>query len=405
MTPDLYAISAVGGPGGRAPVNIVAMSKHEPHGLPFAQSERSTVGIEWELCLVDDETGELAQAAPEVLATLDKAGEHPTIVPEFMQNTIELVSKVSRTVGEAGADLASSARRVRAATDPMGVGLIGAGTHPFSAWQTQQVTDTIERYATFKERMQMIAQQITIFGLHTHVGVETRDKVLPILNSLLVYQPHLIALSANSPFWGGQDSGYASMRSVIFQQLPTSGIPYQFEDWTQLEGYIADLRNTGTVAGLNELHWDFRPSLQYGTLETRVCDGASNVKELLAVSALTHCLVEHLSTLIDESTPLARLSPWFVTENKWRAARYGLDAEIIVSPDGTQMPLRDSLVELVEHLQPTSVALGCERELGFVHDILRIGAGYERQRAVYENALAVGESEHDALEAVVQHLV
>jgi len=374
--------------------------------LPFATSMRSTVGIEWEMGLVDDDTGDMRQAAPAILKALHaEDGQHPHIKQEFMQNTVELVSGVSHSVSQAGSDLYDAANQVRAVADPMRVGLISAGTHPFAAWRAQKITEH-ERYLGLVNRAQVIGRQTAIFGVHTHVGVESRDKVLPLLNSMLVYQPYLLALSASSPFWDGKYSGYASMRSVLFQQLPTAGLPYQFTSWDELSQYAADLTNTGVISSFDEVRWDIRPSCQYGTLETRVCDGASNLKELLALSALTHCLVEYLSQVYDDNpSALPTLPPWFVTENKWRAARYGLDAEIITSAAGNQVKIRNAIPSLVEKLSPTAEKLNCQNELAAINEILDLGANYERQLRVHNAALAAGASNHEALETVVSHLV
>ena len=372
--------------------------------LPFAQSQRSTVGIEWELALVDDDSGDMRQVAPAIMAALDRGGEHPHIQQEFMQNTVELVSGVSHTVAEAGRDLAQSGAQVRAITDPMRVGLISAGTHPFAPWQAQKITEA-KRYLTVLDRAAMLGQQVAIFGVHTHVGVEARAKVLPIMRTLLVYQPHLQALSASSPYWDSRDTGYASMRALIFQQLPTAGLPYQFETWREFSGYVTDLLRTGVISSYDEIRWDVRPALKYGTIEVRVCDGASNLQELLALAALTHCLIEWISTNIDDGAPLQTLRPWFVAENKWRAARYGLDAEIIIDDDGAQAPLRQLIPDLITSLEPTAARLGCERELAAARQILVTGASYERQRRVYQLAKDRGAGDHEALEAVVAHLV
>jgi len=383
----------------------VSTSPAQPFELPFAKSARSTVGTEWELALIDGETRALCPAAPQVIAVLegDSHLEHPHIHPEFMQNTIELVSGVHRTVAEAGADVLANARELREITNSLGVGMIGAGTHPFSPWNSQRITDK-ERYWSIIERSQIVARQIMIFGVHTHVGIETRDKVVPIINSLLVFQPYLLALAASSPFWEGKDTGYASMRSVIFQQLPTAGVPYQFTSWQQLEKYISGLLKTGTIKAFDEVRWDIRPAFHYGTIETRVCDGVSNLRELLALNALTHCLVEYLSTMLDAGAKMPVLPPWFVAENKWRAARYGMDAEVITDANGSMAPLRNQLLDVVAALEPTAQRLECAAELALVPEILELGASYERQRRVHAKAVAAGASERGALEAVVDHL-
>ena len=351
--------------------------------IPFAHSARSSVGIEWELALVDADSGDLRQVAGTVLDALRPAdgGEHPNVRQELLLNTVEIVSKVSRTVGEAGADLQRAIEEVRAITDPLRVELMCAGTHPFAQWSDQKVTDK-QRYATLIDRTQWWGRQMLIYGVHVHVGIEDRAKVLPILRAVLTYFPHLQSLSASSPFWGGKDTGYASNRALMFQQLPTAGVPFQFERWEQLEGYVADMVHTGVIDQFDEIRWDVRPSPRFGTLEMRVCDGATNQTELMGLSALMHCLVEHFSTMLDEGRKLPVMPPWFVQENKWRSARYGMDAIIILDKEGEEQLVTDAVRALVADLEPTAARLGCTEELGGVHTILDRGASYQRQRAV-----------------------
>ncbi|WP_102509309.1 glutamate--cysteine ligase [Sanguibacter massiliensis] len=351
--------------------------------LPFAPSERSTVGIEWELALVDKDSGDLRQVAQTVLDAVEPAGggQHPHIRQELLLNTVEVVSGVNRTVRGAGDDLERAIDEIREVTDPLRVELMCAGTHPFARWAQQKVTDK-ERYATLIDRTQWWGRQMLIYGVHVHVGIEDRDKVLPIARGMLAYFGHLQALSASSPFWGGKDTGYASNRALMFQQLPTAGLPFQFETWSQLEGYVDDMVRTGVIDAFDEVRWDLRPSPRFGTLETRISDGTSNITEVLALAALTHCLVEHLSTLLDEGKELPTLPPWFAQENKWRSARYGMDAILILDSRGEEELVRDAVTRLLHELEPTAARLGCVDELDQVRTILRKGAGYQRQRAV-----------------------
>lgn len=351
--------------------------------LPFAPSERSTVGIEWELALVDKDSGDLRQVAQTVLDAVEPAGggQHPHIRQELLLNTVEVVSGVNRTVRGAGDDLERAIDEIRQVTDPLRVELMCAGTHPFARWAQQKVTDK-ERYATLIDRTQWWGRQMLIYGVHVHVGIEDRDKVLPIARGMLAYFGHLQALSASSPFWGGKDTGYASNRALMFQQLPTAGLPFQFETWSQLEGYVDDMVRTGVIDAFDEVRWDLRPSPRFGTLETRISDGTSNITEVLALAALTHCLVEHLSTLLDEGKELPTLPPWFAQENKWRSARYGMDAILILDSRGEEELVRDAVTRLLHELEPTAARLGCLDELDQVRTILRRGAGYQRQRAV-----------------------
>jgi carboxylate-amine ligase len=366
--------------------------------IEFSESERSTVGIEWEIALVDGATGDLVQIADEVLRELGTPDgrEHPQITHELLLNTVELVSRVHRTVPAAVADLQELIGLVREVTDPLGVELLCAGTHPFAQWYDQKVTPN-ERYDRLLDRTQWWGRQMMIWGVHVHVGIDERDKALPIVNGLLSYYPHLQALSASSPYWAGAATGYASNRALMFQQLPTAGLPWQFGSWANYEEYVQDLVTTGVVTDHSEVRWDIRPSPKWGTVEMRACDGLSTTDEVGAVAALIHCLTDRMSGDLDEGVKPVTLQPWFVRENKWRAARYGLDAEIIVAPDGSERLVSESLRELVDELQPTAERLGCEEELRGVLRILDGGASYQRQ-------LAVAAANGGSLQAVVSSL-
>jgi carboxylate-amine ligase len=355
----------------------------EPQEIEFARSERSTVGIEWELALVDRKTGDLVSIADEVLAALQgpDGAPHPHITGELLLNTVELVSGVHHTVAGAVADVAGQVAEVRAITEPRGVDPICAGSHPFGQWFDQTVTDK-ERYHKLIDRTQWWGRNMMIWGIHVHVGIDDRDKVIPILNGLLSFVPHLQALSASSPFWAGVNTGYASNRAQMFQQLPTAGLPWRLKDWSAWETYVNDLTVTGIIDDATEVRWDIRPSPRWGTIEVRACDGVSTVEELGGIAAFIQCLVEWMSTEIDNSRPVPTMQPWFVRENKWRAARYGLAAEIIVDSSGTERMVTDEVRRLVKLLSPTAERLGCLPELEQLHLILDHGASYQRQLAV-----------------------
>jgi carboxylate-amine ligase len=370
-----------------------------PVALPFAASERSTVGIEWEIALVDADSGDLRQAAQTILDRVEpgRGPGHPNITQELLLNTVEISSGKCRTVAEAGRDLQSALDEIRRVAEPLRVQLMCAGTHPFAQWTQQKVTDK-ERYATLIDRTQWWGRQMLIYGVHVHVGIEDRAKVLPISRAMLTVFAHLQSLSASSPFWGGSDTGYASNRALLFQQLPTAGLPYQFERWDQLEQYVGDMLHTGVIDQFDEVRWDIRPSPRFGTLEMRVADGAPSLLEVTAISALTHCFVEHFSTLLDRGEELPTLPPWFVQENKWRSARYGMDAIVITDAAGDEELVTDSVSRWLTELAPVAERLGCSAELDAVRVILRRGASYQRQRAVARRN--AGE-----LDAVVASLV
>lgn len=352
-------------------------------GVDFTPSAGPTLGVEWELGLVDADTMDLVPEAPKVFDALrDEHGElDPRIHPEFLRNQVELVTGICQDVGEAVADLSGSLAAVRSVTDPMGVEVFGAGTHPFAASADQEITDG-ERYALLLDRTRYWAHQMLIYGVHVHVGIDHRDKVLPILNGLLSYYPHLLALSASSPYWGGVDTHYASNRAMIFHQLPTAGLPYQFDRWEDFEHYADDLFTTGVITVLKEIRWDIRPAPHLGTMEVRVLDGVSSLAELAGLTALVQCLVVHLDRRVTAGEQLPRLPAWHVDENKWRAARYGMDAMVITGADNSERWLADEIPDLLDRLEPIARDLRCADELRSVSDIIRSGAGYQRQRAV-----------------------
>jgi carboxylate-amine ligase len=367
--------------------------------IEFGRSARSDLGLEWELALVDHVSGDLAPAAPEILASLDLTDESgfSRITAELLTNTVEVVSGVHRTVRGATEDLEETIGRVRDLAEPLGVDLMCAGTHPFAQWTQQRVTDK-ERYATLIDRTQWWGRQMLIWGVHMHVGVDDREKVLPILNGLLAYYPHLQALSASSPFWSGEATGYASNRALMFQQLPTAGLPPQFSTWGEYESMVGDLLHVGVIDSVDEIRWDIRPSPKWGTIEVRACDGLSTVQEVRAMSALVQCLVEDLSGQLDRGIVPPTMQPWFVRENKWRAARYGMETILVQNAAGDERLVRDDTRDLIARLDPIAERLGCIEELHELDVILDRGASYERQ-------LTVAARSGGSLKAVVASLV
>ena len=351
--------------------------------IDFSSSERSSLGVEWELELVDLETRQLASGSNEILAEMAPAEgvAHPRAKHELLQSCVEVITDICSTVGQAREDLASTVAEVTAAAGRRGLGVMCSGTHPTTDWATQEISDDA-RYRELVERNQWLARQLQIFGVHVHVGVRAPDKVMPILNALLSYVPHFLALSASSPYWIGSDTGLASYRSKVFEALPTAGLPYQLSGWDQFERYMELLISTNAIQTVREVWWDIRPHPNFGTVELRICDGLPTLDEITAVAAMAQCLVEQMDGQLDRGYTLPEPRAWVVRENKWRAARYGLDAEIVVDSRGTVRPVRAALHDLVEDLTPTARRLGCEDELALVPRILGHGASYQRQRRV-----------------------
>ncbi|MFZ4804892.1 MAG: glutamate--cysteine ligase [Synechococcus lacustris] len=367
--------------------------------IPFKCSARPTVGIEWEIALVDPITGDLESAADAVFAALDQVPAH-RVHSELLRNTVELVTGVGETIGDCIRDLHESMTLVLNVADSLGIELFSAGLHPFASWRDQEVTEA-DRYATLIDRTQWWGRQMLIYGMHVHVGMPDRDRVLPVLNSLLRYFPHLQALSASSPYYDGQDTQYASNRALLFQQLPTAGLPFQFESWAQYENYVGDLTTTGVIDDLSEVRWDIRPSPRLGTIEVRICDAMASFEEVGAVAALIHCLIVDLDQRLAAGELLPTLKPWHVQENKWRSARYGIESIIIIDDQNNEELVTDNLRSTVERLLPVAQKLGCTAELAQIQDIIAGGIGYQRQRAV---AAAANGDLHKVVESVISEL-
>lgn len=369
--------------------------------IDFHGSPEPTLGVEWELALVDRRTRDLRNDATHLFARARPRLADPSkLHQELLRNTVEIVSGVCHTVEEAMADLRQTLEVVVPAGDALDIDLYGAGTHPFASWTVQQLTEG-HRYEELINRTQWWGRQMLIWGVHVHVGVPEQERVMPVLSALLNYYPHLQALSASSPIWAGIDTGYASNRALMFQQLPTAGLPFQFETWSEFEAFVQDEVVTGVIEELTEIRWDVRPAVVHGTLENRVCDGVSNFTELGALVALMHCLVVDLDTRLAAGEALPTMPPWHVQENKWRAARYGLDAIVITDAASNERLVTDDLADLLERLAPVAERLGCSAELAAVADIPRRGASYQRQRAVAE---ATGGDLVAVVDSVVREL-
>jgi carboxylate-amine ligase len=361
--------------------------------ISWNPSRGATIGVEWELQLVDTSTRMLRQDAREVLAALPgltEEGEHPKIRHELMQSTIEVVTGICSTVSEVKDDLSATISQLERITGRRGTMLACAGTHPVSDWRDAKMAP-IQRYAELVEQMQWLARRIQTFGVHVHVGIRDGSKAIPIVNALAAYLPHFLALTASSPYWSGQDTGLASSRAIVFGGLPTSGPPQPLTDWTEFEEYMDTLLRAGTIRSIKEVWWDIRPHPDFGTVEIRMFDGVPTLREIGMAAALSQSLVQLLDTQLDRGYTLPSPPAWVVRDNKWRATRYGLDAIVITDDSGSTAPLRDELYELTRELKPVADRLGCGPELDVVTEVLDSGASYERQRAIVASGGGLGD--------------
>jgi carboxylate-amine ligase len=370
--------------------------------IHFESSAGPSLGVEMELAIIDPDSRELVKGAHELLIEMGEGHEegiHPKAKAELLQSTIEIITGICKSVAEARADLTATLDEVTGYTARRGLLLMCAGTHPFSNPVNQEITPNA-RYQRLVEETQWPARQMQIFGIHVHVGVRSGEKAIAMVNALSAFIPHFLALSASSPYWMGHDTGLASMRSKVFEGLPTAGPPWQLNGWAQFERFMDTLIAAQTIRTIREVWWDIRPHPGFGTVELRICDGIPTMREVAVMAALSQCLVHRFDMLIDRGYTLPVPKAWVVRENKWRAARHGIDASIIVDDNGATVPLRDAVAELVEELTPIARRLGCVAEVTDALAILERGPSYIRQREV----VAAGGSLADVVDSLVAEL-
>ena len=349
----------------------------------FSRSDGPTLGVEWEICLVDPVTRDLVPRAAEVIEEVQARYPDIHLDPEFLQNTIELVTPICANTKEAVRALQRDLNAVKEVADEKGLKLWAGGGHPFSDFRTNPLSPK-HTYEEIVNRTQYWGQHMLLWGIHCHVGISHEDKVWPIINAVMTKYPHLLAISASSPGWDGIDTSYASNRTMLYQQLPTAGMPYQFESWDEWVDFMRDQQTSGVINHTGSMHFDVRPAAKWGTVEVRISDATSNLRELAAVVALTHCLVVHYDRMLERGEKLPTLQQWHVAENKWRGARYGMDALVITSRGTDEDWVKHELQLLIDELTPVAADLDCVDELNLVREIIERGAGYERQRAIYQ---------------------
>lgn len=339
-----------------------------------------TLGVEWELATVDPVTGELVPRAAEVIQLVQQRHPEIHLEREFLANSIEVVTGVCHTVPEAMSEIRHARAALLDAAEEVGVELYAAGSHPTALGLEQDVSNK-QNYNEIIERTQYWGRQMIIWGVHVHVAIADESFVWPVINALYTLQPHLLAISASSPAYEGRDTGYASNRTMLYQQLPTAGISPQFSTWAEYEQYHYEQKRSGVISHTGSMHFDIRPAPGWGTVELRVCDTVATMAELEAMVAFMHCSTTYFERKLAAGEQLPSLQPWHVAENKWRAARYGLDALVICNRATDEALVTDEIRRWVSILEPVAHDLGCHRELLSLLTLLDRPGAYQRQRA------------------------
>ena len=363
-----------------------------------------TVGIEEEYLLVDKETRSLVIDPPQTLMAEAEELCGTQVSSELLQSQIEIGTKVCHSMQEAHEDLAHLRRSVIDVANRHGLAPIAASTHPFSRWTEQKHTRK-DRYDALTSEMQGAARRLVICGMHVHVGIGDDELRIDLMNQMSYFLPHLLALSCSSPFWLGQDTGLKSYRLTIFDALPRTGLPERFASYAEYERHISILIEAGLIDDATRIWWDLRPSARFPTLETRIMDVCTKLEDTISLAALLTCILRMLYRLRTRNQRWRIYTPMLIRENRWRAMRYSFDEGLIDLAKGAVVPFADMLDELCSLVAEDARALGCEKEVAGVHNILSRGTSAHRQLKDYELQRASGASVEDSLKAVVDTLI
>lgn len=362
-----------------------------------------TLGIEEEYLLVDKDSLDLA-VAPDTLMAECAADLQGKVSPEFLQCQIEIGTGVCADIQDAREDLRNLRATVARHAARYNLAPIAASCHPFADWKQQHHTDK-ERYNDLRRDLAGVARRMLICGMHVHVGIDAPAMRIDVMNQLVYFLPHLLAMSCSSPYWQGDDTGLNSYRLTVFDNLPRTGLPPRLNSWDEFDRSVGALVDIGVIEDSSKIWWDLRPSARFPTLETRICDVSPRLETTLTLAALNQCLVRMLWRLSRKNQRWRIYENFLVGENRWRAQRYGMANGLIDFGAREIVPFTELVDELLELLAEDAEALNCVAEVEAAANLVKAGNSAEAQRAIYDEAIAGGQDKADALRAVTQHLV
>jgi carboxylate-amine ligase len=350
----------------------------------FGSSDPYTLGVEEEYMLLDPDTFDLVQHIEIVLAAITGHELETRINPELMQSTLEIATPVCRTPADVERELVKLRSYVTGVANEQSLRVGSAGTHPFSLFERQRITAR-DRYRHLVDQLQYVARRELIFGLHVHVAVDDAEKAIVVVNGLLAHLSSLLALSANSPFWRGEPTGLSSSRQMVFAAFPRSGPPPRFRDYADYAAVVGQLEKTGCIADYTHIWWDIRLHPRLGTVEIRICDAVTRLEHAVALTAFCQALVKHYCERHDRGEEIPSYHRILTTENKWLAARYGLEAPVMDLATGrrNRVPVAQLIRRTLRDIEPHARELGADAELEGIREILANGNGADRQRRVF----------------------
>jgi glutamate---cysteine ligase / carboxylate-amine ligase len=346
----------------------------------FGSSDSYTLGVEEEYMLLDSTSFDLVQHIDTVLAAVQGSDLEEALHPEIMQSVLEIATPVCQSIAEVDQQLRRLRSAVTQVASETGLRVGSAGTHPFSLFERQRITAR-DRYRVLVDQLQYVARRELIFGMHIHVAVDDPEKSIAVLNGLLVHLPQLLALSASSPFWRGEPTGLASTRQLVFAAFPRSGPPPRFRDYADYAGVVGQLERSGCIPDYTQIWWDIRPHPRLGTIEVRICDAVTRLEDAVAITAFCQSLVKLYSEQFERGEEIFSYHRILTSENKWLAARHGLQAPIIDLATGrrNRVPVSQLVRRALRDVDPHARELGCERELEGIRAILARGPSADQQ--------------------------
>ena len=360
----------------------------------FNGSPNPTLGVELELFTLDKDTLGLTDGAPKIL---EHFKDNFFFKQELLQSIIEITTDVCNNVDEIYDDLRPKLDMAIEYANNHGLELLSMPIHPFSKVSDQKVSDN-KRYREFLDRMQWPLRRLLITGIHVHVGVESGEKAIAIINGMKRYIPYLISLSANSPYFEGEKTGLASTRTKIFEGLPNTGIPENLRNYSEFQKFMRTLISANSIESIREIWWDIRPHPGYGTVEIRICDSIPNLSDIKDLAALCQALVVGMSNHYDNGTHLPYLDNWILYENKWRATRYGIDADLIIDEDGNQAPVKDEIIKTINNLSPEIENLKLSSNMDRI--IARLHSGH----AYYKDQIKIYNKNNDIKDVIISDI-
>ena len=368
------------------------------------QDPSFTIGIEEEYLLVDPETRNLAEDPPATILEECRKRIGDQVTPEFLRSQIEVGTKICTSIAEAKEELQSLRCCIRDVAEAHGLAVIAASTHPIADWDLQKHTEK-DRYNILAQSMQTVARRLLICGMHVHVGIEDDDLRVDLMGQVSYFLPHLLALSTSAPFWRGRETGLKSYRMAVWNEMPRTGLPPQFDSYGEYRRLVEILVGTGVIEDATKLWWDVRPSDKFPTLEMRMTDICTRMEDAISIAACYRCLLRMLWRLRRNNQRWRQYDRFMIAENRWRASRYGIDEGLIDFGKARIVPFPELIEELITLIREDAEFFDCVAEIEHVREILERGTSAHKQVEVWQEACQAGKEDADALRDVVDMLI